>query len=176
MATIQGNINVTETFKQTTTSVFGGTQVKYGADQQRQTGISSGGTAGAADQADVIYTDQITLASSTPQTLDLTALTGGMEPGTKSFARVRLITITNLNTTDANKVTVGPGASNGWDGPGGATWQIYIRASTANSQIPFVLGSPNTTGMVVDSTHKTLKLDPGAATQIIDIKIVGCSA
>lgn len=176
MATVQGNISVTETFRQTTTSAFGGGQVSYGATQQRQAGISSGGTAGAADQADVIYTDQITLTASTPQTLDLTALTGGMEPGTKTFARVRLITITNLNTTDANKVTVGPGASNGWSAPGGSTWQLYAFPSTANSQIPLVIGAPNTTGMVVDSTHKTLKLDPGAATQIVDIKIVGCSA
>src|SRR3954463_12010134 len=66
-----------------------------------------------AGQVDLIYAKQIALVASTPQTLDLTALTDLSGPSVH-FARVRELFIQVVTTTSAFNVIVGAAAANPW--------------------------------------------------------------
>ncbi len=131
----------------------------------------------AANQADLIYATTLTL-SATPTTLDLTSLLDPLQ-GAVAFARVRGLYIRNNATTDGWNLTIGAAASNAWAG----TSQFLSASSTIilgpSSAFPnsgrLEVWAPNTTGYVVDGTHKSLKLDPGANTFTIDIQIIGAS-
>jgi hypothetical protein len=109
-------------------------------------------------QADGLYFKPIALAASTPQTIDLTALTGiGGESLTVN--RVREFLLFNPDTHD---VLASQGASNGWAPLGAAANPQPARANSGLLRI----SDPNSTGAavgnVVTSTSKTVKLDPGA--------------
>lgn len=174
MATITGNITITTSFRQVTASGFGSNQISTGGNQSYSAPFSTGGTAGAANQADLKHTKVYTLSGSAT-TIDLTNLTDD-SGATISFARVRSLTVRNRSTTDGQTVTVTAGASNGWTAPGGSGWSQYAFPATSACAGFYAFTAPNTTGAVVDSTHKTLKLDPGANTITVDVEIVGCSA
>lgn len=131
----------------------------------------------AANQIDLIYAGTISLASSTPQTLDLTSLTDVLG-GAVALARVKLIAIKNKSTTDGQNVTAGNAASNAWSAMLGSTGTITILPGTSTNPDGgwFINSAPNTTGWPVDSTHKNLKLDPGSASISVDVVIAGASA
>jgi hypothetical protein len=109
----------------------------------------------------------LTLAISTPQELDLTAITGAL--GTVAFSTVKFLRIYNRNTTAANKVTVGGAASNAFlPGLGGTTPTYDVHAGGVDTKF-----RPLGAGWTVDSTHKALKFDPGSAAQVIEYVIAG---
>lgn len=107
----------------------------------------------------------LNLLVSTPVTIDLTDLTPqAVRAGDSSFASWKEIIFKN---TGANPVAVGPGASNPLTTPLGGTspTQTLAAGEWTRWQRP--------AGVVVDSTHKTLKIDPGAAVAQIAVIIGG---
>jgi hypothetical protein len=132
----------------------------------------------AADQCDLLYANTLTFVASTPQTIDLTSLLDVIG-NSLSFARVKVFAIRVNSTTNGDKLTVGNSGTNEWSGtaaPLSAGGTLKVLASTATGNHGYtVLSGPNTTGFVVDSTHKTVKLDPGASAFSCDLLIAGCS-
>lgn len=138
-----------------------------------------------AGQIDLLYGKVLNLAGSAT-TLDLTSLTD-LNGAAINFARVRELVIVNQAITAGFIVTIGAAASNAWStgALGTATSTSILQPSvTTPAQLlglsmfrwsdPFTVGA--STGGYVDSTHKALKLDPGANTINISIIIAGCSA
>lgn len=177
MAVVTGNLNINAAFNQTVSS---GVVASYSvpASLSMSPSFSNGTGSGAVD---LCYAKQLSLAGSAT-TLDLTSL-ADLSGATVSFARVRLIIIQNLATTAGYTVTVGAAASNQWTGfLGTATSTVVLQpnvGATAAQSIFMGLdlySTGATTGAYVDSTHKSLKLDPGANTISVNILIVGGSA
>lgn len=143
-----------------------------------------GGT--AAGKADTVHAKLYTLAA-TPTTIDLTSLLD-LSGASVTFARVRLLAAWVTTLTAGYLVTMSPGASNGLAALTGASGAPIIPAGfqytdvNANvSTIPGLLlfqdwASVGSNGFVVDSTHKTLKFDPGANTVSMGLLIIGGSA
>lgn len=108
----------------------------------------------------------LTLAISTPITVDLTNLSGAatVSSGDLVFATVNLIQIKN---TGANPVIMSVGSSNPFTLPlAGTSPTITI---PAGARLLF----ENLTGITVDSTHKTIKFDPSAAACSIVVAVGG---
>jgi hypothetical protein len=120
-----------------------------------------------ARQVDRIHAVQYTLAAA-PLDLDLTALPNlsGLVEG---FARVREIMWQVLS---GGPLTTGGGASNPWAPAGsGAVTPVGVIRHLSD---PLSTGAGN--GLVVTSTSRTIRLDPGAATVVVNLLIAGCSA
>lgn len=139
------------------------------------------GNGTSTGNVDYIYAKQLSLAGSAT-TLDLTSLTD-LNGGSVNFARVREVIIVNLATTAGYTLTIGPGVSNPWTtGPIAASSTVVLQPSvgqttgsaTFRASDPWSVGA--TTGWYVDSTHKTLKLDPGSNTLSCYVVLVGGSA
>lgn len=169
-------------------AVIGGTsQLSAGFNQTISSGVITSQTIPAsialttqyangtgAGQVDLIYAKQLTFVASTPQTLDLTALTdlGG---GAVNFARVRELVIQIVTTTAGFNLTLGDAAANAWApfwGPTGT--DIVMAGSIRYFTDPTSVGVG--VGAVVGSSSKVLKLDPGSNALVCNILIVGCSA
>jgi hypothetical protein len=119
-------------------------------------------TAGlAADQLDNLAPILLTFVASTPQTIDLTALSDVLGLAITA-ARVRFILIRNLSTTDGFNLLVGGAGTNEWNGPLSSGGKLTVGPSSAGNDGAVLLSAPNTTGYPVSSTSKLLKLDPGA--------------
>jgi hypothetical protein len=113
------------------------------------------------DQIDGLSPMLLTFVASTPQTLDLTALTDAL--GTAiTTARVRFVLFKNLATTDGYNLTVGGAGANEWNGPLSSGGKLTVGPSTASNDGFALLSAPHTTGYPVSGTSKLLKLDPGA--------------
>jgi hypothetical protein len=128
-----------------------------------------------ADQCDLEHSKIYSFLASTPQTIDLTTVTDVLG-GTAAFARIRFMTFKMKSTTDAATLIVGNAATNAWSAALGATGTLTLRGSTATNDGGFALWSPNTTGYVVDSTHKSLLMTPSAHAFDVDVYIFGASA
>lgn len=128
-----------------------------------------------ADQCDLLYAATLTLVASTPQTIDLTAL-ADLFGGVVNFARVRFLAMRNNSVTDGANVLIGDSVTNEWDAFLSAAATLKVPPCSALNHGYFILTAPNTTGFVVDSTHKTLKIDPGSNAMTLDIIIAGCHA
>lgn len=174
MASVTGGLTLSTTFAQVNSSGLGGNPTRTGGNQNYATQFVTSLTAGSADAVDVKYSRVITLAS-TSSTYDLTNLTDDTGASI-SFARVRSLTIRNRATVDGYNLTIGPGAASGWVGPGAASWSQYVFASTSGSPGVYAFTAPNTTGAVVASSSKNLKIDAGSQSVTFDIEISGCSA
>jgi hypothetical protein len=97
----------------------------------------------------------LTLATSTPVTVDLTNV--GAQSVTAGDGTFSLVYTVVLNNLGAEPVVVSPGASNAFAGPLAGTAPTFTVP-------PFtVMAWVNPSGWAVDSTHKNLKFDPGAA-------------
>lgn len=131
----------------------------------------------AADSADLIYASKLTFVSSTPQTLNLQSLTD-IVGGAIVFARVRLLIVQPLGTTDAATLTLSPNASNGWTSLVGASSSLVLKmASSTNSLGAFaIFAAPNTTGWTVGASNKALDLTPSAHAFDCNVVIAGASA
>lgn len=174
MAQITGGLTVSTTFAQVNSAGFGGNATRTGGNQNYQTQFITSLTAGSADAVDVKYTGVLTL-NSAASTLDLTSLTDDTGASI-SFTRVRSVTIRNRATVDGYKLTLTGGSASPWLAPGGASWSHYVFASTSSSPGVYAFTAPNTTGAVVASSAKYLKIDPGSNAITADVEIVGCSA
>jgi hypothetical protein len=112
----------------------------------------------------------LALASSTPQTLDLTALTGEFGR-TVTFTRVKLLYVFNTTTSYTAFVTMGNAATNifhpGYSGST-VTEPIY-GGTTSVGLLKSFLGA----GWTVSGSAKSLKFDPGATAQTIQVFIAG---
>lgn len=138
---------------------------------------------GPAQAAGLVLTDAWSIvysSLSSPQTIDLTNLTG--EGGrTVNFTTpgIRFIQLWNCDPTAGHNVKIGPGASNGFAAP----WDDGTATTTVNGGMPGAslstavgvsIAQPignswqftnlTVAGWTVDSTHKTLTIDPGAST------------
>lgn len=125
------------------------------------------------DQADIIWHDERTVTAAA-ETLDLTALTRTVfgDTATLNFVKVKGLVIKNKSTTAGENLTVGNAATNGWTGwtnPATATIAIGPNAWQG-------FWEPNLAGRAVSGTNKSLKIDPGAATIVYRIFILGASA
>lgn len=154
--------NFTATVNVNTTLAGGGLgSAKNNVGKTVTTTYAAGTAAGQTDEG---WTGSVALAISTPQTLDLTALSG--EGGRAvSFSKIKYFEIHNTHATAT--LTVGNATSNqflpGWSsatntqaiGPGG----VVILTSDA--------------GFTVDGTHSDLKLDPGATAITAEIVLMG---
>ena len=113
-----------------------------------------------------MWTNTISLATSTPQTLDLTALSGGA--GDTSLASVKIFAIYNNETTASKKVTVGNAASTQFKGPlSSGTTTIDIDGGAA-----MVLFSSTAAGWTTSSLNN-LKLDPGSNAVSVTVVLAG---
>jgi hypothetical protein len=106
----------------------------------------------------------LTLAVSTPQTLDLLSLAGPLS-STVTFASVVLVYVRNAGT---HPVFIGNAATNpftpGW---GDAT---HVETLQANSRY---FKEDNGTAWVVDSTHHSLMFDPSTFAGSVRVVILG---
>jgi hypothetical protein len=110
---------------------------------------------------------RLTLAISTPQEIDLTAVASAL--GSVNFATVKLFYVYNEDTTAGREVTIGGGATNPWIAPfGGTTPTVKAQASS-----PLVLARQLGTGWTVSGAAKTVKFDPGANAQNVRFVICG---
>lgn len=166
MAVLTGSITSSSTTTQTPTTAYS-TPYTIGPTALKATF----GNGTAADQITLQYINTLNLAGAA-QTLDLTSL---LDPlgGAVSFAKVRVIRIRTRATTDGQALVLSGGASNPWTGFLNGAGTFTIQASTAANPAWFTLDAPNTAGMAVSGTSKTLKFDPGANTYQVDIEIYG---
>lgn len=123
----------------------------------------------SANEATKLWSQVVALIAGS-SIYDLTALTG--PTGTVSFTKIKGIIIANLNPTDGNRLLVGNAATN--------PWSAFLSSSSATIEVPasgiLVLISPlaqGTNPWTVDSTHKNLKFDSGAATITSQVTIWG---
>lgn len=123
-----------------------------------------------AAQADLIFHDTRT-ATATPDNLDLAAALTDVFSDSLTFARVKLIFIHNKSLTDDLKV--GGHASAALDTLFNATTdEIIIKPGGI-----LLVYAPGATAYVVTATTADmLTVDPGAATIIYDVIIIGASA
>lgn len=170
MATVTASITVSTTSQQTPTGLPGNV-TPVTINQTLSTNFQTSGT--AADSVNLNYVATLSLAAAVT-TIDLTSLTDRYGAAV-NFARVRSVTIKNNATTDTWTVIVKPGASNGWTNFLGTSSTAIVGPSTVNNVGCLVMTSPNTTGWVVDGTHKTLAFDPGANTFTIAVEINGAN-
>jgi hypothetical protein len=125
-------------------------------------------TGTGANQAQHIWIDERSLATTTSETLDLTALAGGAF-GTITAAKVKEIIVELLTTTAGYRLLVGAAASNAFDAPfsGDATAVAYVGAGGH-----LHLSNP-VDGYVVDGTHKSLKIEnPSGGTASYRITVI----
>ncbi len=170
MAVVAGTAQLNAGFNQTVTSGLINTQT-LPASIAVTTQYSNGTGAG---QIDLLYARQLTFAVSTPQTLDLTAITD-LAGATVNFARIRELIIQVVTTTSGVKLTAGPQPLTRGPHSGGPRGRTSSRPGPPTaSRTQRQLGRES--GPVTSGTSTDLKLDPGAAIQIVNILIAGCSA
>lgn len=166
-------------------SVSGNTIAKASYTQAISAGLVSGyaipveatltrpyGNGTGAYQTDLLHAKQYVLVASTPQTLDLTAVTDPAG-GAVNFARVREVVVQNLG---AYPVTLGAAAATPWTGLLGTGTSTLIVPPGASVVIGDPFSAGGTAGMLVGPTSKSLKIDPGANAGLINLVLVGCSA
>ena len=118
----------------------------------------------AADQVNWLHSRTYNFAASTPQTIDLTALTDVM--GTAfSFAAVRWLMYRIQATNAAFVVTVGGAGTNEWNGwLTSGSKALWYPSSALNSGYT-IQQAPSATGMPVTGTSRFFKEDgPGRPT------------
>lgn len=125
--------------------------------------ITNGTGANAAQHC---WQNTITV-NTTGTTLDLTALTGGLDGGTRNFTKIKSIKITNNDPTVV--VNVGNAASNAWVG---------LCASVTDTLPIGPLGfewrhRPDAAGMATGGSNKSLLIAAASATASVTITIVG---
>lgn len=170
MAVVTGTAQLVAGFNQTVTSGLITTQT-LPASISLTTQYTNGTGAGAIN---LVYAKQIALVASTPQTLDLSALTA-LDGSSVNFARVRELVIQVVTATSAFNVTVGAAASNPWAPFWGTTGtDVVFAGSIRYFTDPTSVGAG--VGAVTSGTSKALKLDPGSNNVTINLMIVGCTA
>ncbi len=128
-----------------------------------------------ADKVDGIHYNKYTMVTSTPQTIDLSSLTDPFGVAITA-ARCRFFAAKWTSTTDNVPLLIGNAAATAWQGlVVSATAVIPVYPSSASNDGWFIQAAPQTTGMVIDGSHKSLKLDPQAAAGDLYIFALFCS-
>jgi hypothetical protein len=170
-ATVTGKINALSNFKFTPTSGFYANQTL-----SVPLALNATYTAGtAADQVDLIGAASYTLAPSASQVIDLTTDLLNPNGGAVNFARVRHLAVQVVCSTDGAVVTLAADATNGATNLL-STGGVPILASTGTNASGLIWNAPNTTGAVVDSTHKRLNLTNNATASVtVYLLVAGAS-
>jgi hypothetical protein len=165
---------VTSTFalqESITTAVLA--TVNYPLPIANTVNYSTAGT--GAEALDTVYAESLTLAASTPVTLNLH--TGLTDPAGNpiAFARVREFVVMVTSVTAGYSVEVYSAASNGW-----AFLPPVANPLTAQPDGGMViLRDPQSTGsgvgLIVTSSSCEVVLNPGSNTVVVSIIIAGCS-
>lgn len=161
MASVTGKTQASSIFKQTlATGFYAGSSRSLSISSQGQ---FSNGT--AADQIDLVGVGQWTLAASGSQVVDLTTDLVDGNGTAVNFARVRhwMVSVVTNAGTDGSIVTLAADSTNGCTNLV-STGGIPIQASSLNNQAWLSMCGPNTTGIVVSSTNKRIKLSANATT------------
>jgi hypothetical protein len=168
---VKGNVTMNLAFTESvTTGVLATNNIPVPVNQ----GLTYDNGTGAL-AVDTIYGKRLTLVASTPQTLDLTNL---VDPAgvTVNFARVRELAIVVVSTTAGYSVAVSRGASNGWSFLPASTGPITVQPNGGAFSIRDPNSTGASTGYFTGGSSKTILLDPGSNTVIINIIIVGGQA
>lgn len=177
MAVTTGTARGTLVLTQTPTGILAGTPLQINSGRLEANFVNGV----VADAIDLIHAKTYTFAASTPQDLDLKALTDVLG-ATVNFARVRLLAIKVKSTTDAASLTLSPGSTNGWTALIGTGSSLRVMPSTANTDSTekgigfFLVVAPNTTGYVTGASNKVLTLTPSAHAFDADVFIAGTSS
>ena len=175
MAAVTGTNNIVFSFSETVTYGIGSVTSQLTVNPTFSSLFNTSGT--TLDRCNLIYATTISLSASTPQNLDLTSLTD-LVGSAVNFARIRFFAIRNNSTTDADLLTLFANGTNDWvginSGAASATTPIYPSTTTNSGFTVFQM--PNTTGAVVGSSNKIIKLNPGSLAKTVDILIAGCNA
>jgi hypothetical protein len=169
-------------------TIKGGVQPAFGFIQTPATGFLSGvplpinlavgvnyGNGTTVDNADLVAVKTFTFVASTPQTIDLTAMTD-VQGNAVAFAKVVLVAVRMEGTADASTLTLSPNGTSGWAALTSANLILHA-ATTANPNGSFLLmATPALTGWAVDSTHKALDFTPSAHAFTATLVVVGRSA
>lgn len=127
-------------------------------------------TGTAANQQDLVYSDEITLAA-TPTSLDLAGVLADAFGTTITFVEVTGFLIRNASTTTGENINIGGNAN---------AFVNWISAAVAENILgpggTFLITSPVDGYGVTAGTGDILDLDPGAATITCQVVIWGRSA
>jgi len=155
--TVGGLSNVQAQFNQTpATGPFAGTTVAL-PPVRFQCNFTNGTT---SDKIDGLGYENLTFVASTPQSIDMSALTDAFNNSVTN-AHTAYLAI-KVVAADGAYLTVGNAGSNEWDGCISSGGTIKVYPGSANNDGFVIFSFPGTTIPAVDSTHKMLKLDPGA--------------
>lgn len=171
MATVNGNSTINIDFWQTISYAISQTQ-KLDVPFVLKSVFNVSGI--LADQCTKLYcpTGGLTFVASTPQVLNLQSLTD-VTGAALSFAGIRFLAIRNNATTDGWVLLVGAAATIAWEALVSTGGTITVHPSTSVNSGFSMHQLPGTTAGVVDSTHKSLQLDPGGHAFTADILIAG---
>jgi hypothetical protein len=129
-----------------------------------------------ADQCDGLIYLTPTFVASTPQTFDLSAQNDPLGNAV-TVARIRLFLVKWLSTTDNVPLLLGNATSNPWTGLcSSGTATIAVPPSSSLNSGGLLVLAPQTTGLVVSGTSKSIKLDPQTAAGTAHIIALTCSA
>lgn len=175
MANVSGSAEINLTFTQL--GPVGTKLLASIAESDRWKATLANGT--LLDQCNLMHAKTYTLAASTPQTIDL--YDGSLLDVTGAacaFRRVDVLLYRVQSITDTHEVLFGGAAATEWLGwLRGAGAKVAAFPSTASNKGFTAVVAPGTAGMVVSSTSRSLKMDPGAlAVGAVDLVIVGRNA
>jgi hypothetical protein len=155
---------------------FGNVGVTVPLNTGTQSGASANALTNGTGAGQANHSQDVNIASSTGGvTVDLTAVTGGLDGKTRDWSNgstghIKCIIIENLDAT--NTITLGQPESNGWTVLGGsATGFSYPIEPTGI----FHLYSPGT-GLAVTSSSKEFTLTSDSGTPLAKITIIGIGA
>jgi len=166
-----GSATISQQIKASLPSINLPTTYSVPCDMPKMDRVYSSGT--GAGQVDGIHSKTYSLAA-TPTTLDLTAMTDPNGAAiTCSTGRIRSLWLQNLSNY---AITIGAAASTQWLGMLGTTTSTLVVPPNGilTFSDPTTVGT--SAGAYVDSTHKSLKIDPGANTVQFNLVILFCSA
>ena len=179
MANVTGSLSFTLNYNQAATGLpvtGNGTAPAIGPSISKQFLCSASGT--AADQYDTAYYGLLSLTGTTPQALDLKALTD-IYGNAISFAHVVEIAVFPVGVADGDTLTLGySGTTAGaWtallSNPGTIT--LYAAPTAKKNSPMFVATAPNATAWAVTaSTNHLLEFTP-SATMTVMVMILGRS-
>lgn len=126
-----------------------------------------------ANQINKIHAKTYTLAVSTPQTIDLQSLLD-ISGASISFTTIDFICFRTQSVVDTFTVTLGGAGANEWNGWLTSGSKVLAFPSTSTNHGYTIVQAPNTTGMVVGSGSRLLKIDPGTnAVGAFDLILIG---
>ena len=172
------------------------TGADYGQNQnnsspQKSLSIGTAVANNVAGGGDELYSTITTIAPSGNATIDLTSITDILQQTAISLARAKVIIIRLLSSTDdatngtaASSVTIDNTVTNGLSAQSHSGWfDNGAEGAAGGSKFAIInggimlYGTPSATGILVDSTHKLLKIvnNDGALSAKVQVTVCGGS-